>query len=1108
MIMVKKRRQFLCLLLAVLMCISLFPISVFAEAETEPAAEEVEMLSEEPAEVEAIAEEPEEVPAVESEEAVPEEETEAEEAQAEDTAPMLAEDVVPAEMELEAAEVTAEPAATPESWEIEVEEGMFHGYDASFAVEQGLFFSPDGVYNLDYPVLEEFILEEDSVTVAAGDTVHFKVKFSDVNGINSAYLNFGLASSGSRYISLKENSETGYYEGSYKFTDTNIPGEYFVTSCNATDKYGFYTYYSSSSQRVMQRFCPGSVFLPGDNEQSETPTSDVANFEFKENGQTLRPGDKLHVSFDIPAGFDANYINVNFYRSAGSIDMSWSKWDDEEEENTLSYDSATGHVSGEYTLTAELKNGRCSSIYVYAYNNDDNISGDFYNDYGFNFTGGVETAKATITDVTCEENGQTLTDGDTVHVSFRVNTSEKVNSARISFQNFETGNYTYGSGVSHSKNSFSANAELDEATGLYKAAYTFKENDVYGVYKVRVSASTSGSSVSCDTDIMISFAENKSETFTRCDPATNLNWTDDFYIRFTLPADHTGRYSVNVYNAADPSSTVAGITYNGGSGDHSWTATRGIDAFLVNHNSSELETGYYYFTVTVLGDGVNNYDSVIAKSPNKHFEAPSKKLGFATNLTWEGTQGEENKHGKFTIPADNEYVGGYEYTFYYSKTENGPKVNCNMYGRGGSGNWDKKTGTAYIFDSVLQTYGAGYYYFKIRLLSSNITQCQNGTFCELSGAYYVGQVSESVITKLEEVKTAGKTPAEIKEQVQDIPTEDLKQAMLTNDSVVSRLRQLETAAGTGTKVSVTDVPVLSTGVRATGAGLNDTIRDGDVTLVIEKPKKDDVLPAMYNNSVAVRFSMDLDNVADTSSLKVPVLIDLPIPADINPSFLVLLHYPADGGEPESIFPTTYLAGDQYYAQFVLTGFSDYILTERINAIFTDVADPAAYYFSAVYWAYKNGVTSGTSATTFSPGKSCTRGQIVTFLWKALGSPEPSSMDNPFTDVKESDYFYKPVLWAKENGVTAGKTPTTFGPGLPCTRGQIVTFLWKALGSPEPSSTNNPFTDVKTGDYFYKPVLWAKEKGITSGTSATTFGPGTPCPRGQSMTFLWISKGRP
>ena len=122
----------------------------------------------------------------------------------------------------------------------------------------------------------------------------------------------------------------------------------------------------------------------------------------------------------------------------------------------------------------------------------------------------------------------------------------------------------------------------------------------------------------------------------------------------------------------------------------------------------------------------------------------------------------------------------------------------------------------------------------------------------------------------------------------------------------------------------------------------------------------------------------------------------------------------------------------------------------------------------------------------------------------MGSPEPSSLNNPFTDVKESDYFFKPVLWAKENGITSGTSATTFSPYNPCTRGQSMTFLWHALGDPEPVNTDNPFKDVKEGDYFSKPVLWAKENGVTGGTSATTFSPGNACTRGQIVTFLYKS----
>ena len=159
-----------------------------------------------------------------------------------------------------------------------------------------------------------------------------------------------------------------------------------------------------------------------------------------------------------------------------------------------------------------------------------------------------------------------------------------------------------------------------------------------------------------------------------------------------------------------------------------------------------------------------------------------------------------------------------------------------------------------------------------------------------------------------------------------------------------------------------------------------------------------------------------------------------------------------------------------------------------------------YFYDAVLWAAKEGVTSGTTDTTFSPDESCTRGQTVTFLWRAAGSPEPTTNVNPFTDVKTGDYFYKAVLWAYENGITQGTSDKEFSPNATVTRGQTVTFLHRLTG--DKANGKNPFTDVKTSDYFYDAVLWAAEENITSGTSDTTFSPDDDCLRGQIVTFLY------
>jgi uncharacterized repeat protein (TIGR02543 family) len=173
--------------------------------------------------------------------------------------------------------------------------------------------------------------------------------------------------------------------------------------------------------------------------------------------------------------------------------------------------------------------------------------------------------------------------------------------------------------------------------------------------------------------------------------------------------------------------------------------------------------------------------------------------------------------------------------------------------------------------------------------------------------------------------------------------------------------------------------------------------------------------------------------------------------------------------------------------------------------FTDV-ESGAYYHDAVLWAVGKGVTNGTTATTFSPDDTCTRAQAVTFLWRAMGSPEPTSSTCPFTDVDSSDYYYKAVLWAVEKGVTTGTTDTTFSPDDTVTRGQAVTFLYRAAETPA-AGTTNPFTDVKSGDYYYDAVLWAVGKNITEGASATTFIPANDCTRAQIVTFLWRYLGK-
>ena len=176
--------------------------------------------------------------------------------------------------------------------------------------------------------------------------------------------------------------------------------------------------------------------------------------------------------------------------------------------------------------------------------------------------------------------------------------------------------------------------------------------------------------------------------------------------------------------------------------------------------------------------------------------------------------------------------------------------------------------------------------------------------------------------------------------------------------------------------------------------------------------------------------------------------------------------------------------------------------------FTDVAE-GSFYEMAVSWAVSNGITNGISTTEFGPTATCDRAQVVTFLWRAAGEPEPAAgmpeptaTGNPFVDVVPGSFYEKAVLWAMEKGITNGTDATHFGPGAPCNRASVVTFLWRAAGKPTPNTAQHPFTDVPAGSWYEAPILWALENGITNGISATEFGSTGACIRAQVVTFLY------
>ena len=202
-----------------------------------------------------------------------------------------------------------------------------------------------------------------------------------------------------------------------------------------------------------------------------------------------------------------------------------------------------------------------------------------------------------------------------------------------------------------------------------------------------------------------------------------------------------------------------------------------------------------------------------------------------------------------------------------------------------------------------------------------------------------------------------------------------------------------------------------------------------------------------------------------------------------------------------------LDGEEIEYEFSNQNAKYWITFEKTYAMmenpFDDVSEDD-YFFRSVLWAFNHEpqVTTGTSASMFSPNKTCTRAQVVTFLWRANGCPEPTKHRSEFVDVFTGDYYATAVDWAVEQEITRGVDEWHFAPNSPCTRAQVATFLWRAAGRPEPKTTVNPFIDVKTDQYYYQAVLWAVENRITNGTSPNKFSPDSPCTRGQIVTFLY------
>lgn len=342
--------------------------------------------------------------------------------------------------------------------------------------------------------------------------------------------------------------------------------------------------------------------------------------------------------------------------------------------------------------------------------------------------------------------------------------------------------------------------------------------------------------------------------------------------------------------------------------------------------SGDFDSGTYYFTVTALGDGTNYYNSDTATSETWEYIRPDKQVGGCKNLFWSWPA------ANWTLPEDSD---GFDLEYYFASTEKGEP-----FWIGGTTGYANGTSED-IFEEYVQQWGDGYYYFRVRALSPDITQYRNGEWSAMSPAYNLKQDVEDVKDNLDEiVNDSSMTTEEKVSAVQDMDTQKLKDAMLADQSgtgTIAKLEELESKVGT-TAVEVTNQvsgDFDQSKVSIVGASLNEVVdKTQDVKLVVDKPAKDNVIPAQYDNSVAVKFSMGLDNIQDEENLKVPVKITLPVPGTINPNFLVVLHYHPDGTF-EEVRPYIYQEGSQFYASFVLDRFSDFVMTEVKRGLLGD-----------------------------------------------------------------------------------------------------------------------------------------------------------------------------
>ena len=317
-----------------------------------------------------------------------------------------------------------------------------------------------------------------------------------------------------------------------------------------------------------------------------------------------------------------------------------------------------------------------------------------------------------------------------------------------------------------------------------------------------------------------------------------------------------------------------------------------------------------------------------------------------------------------------------------------------------------------------------------------------------------------------------------------LPTDAVKK--IVDSDVVSLTVKLPDVT-----VSFDDKALAAVAEQSSGADLSLSVNVGTANNSnLTDAQKNAITGARELSVIEVSLSSNGEKISNFNGGS--VTIDVPFQWSMKG---LLRAYYIDENGNKSAIDVTYKNG---VATLVLNHFSTYVV-EAVDALsFTDVS-AKAYHFDAVAWAVKNKITSGQSDTLFAPDASCTRAQMVTFLWRANGSPEPTVTELPFTDVAADAYYAKAVLWAVENGITTGTSDTTFDPDGVVTRAEAVTFLWRSAGNP--AAEGKLFADVESTKYYAEAVRWAVANGVTKGVSDTSFAPGSACTRAQIAAML-------